>query len=35
MAGLAASGVLTSALRIMTKAAFEDSQNGLRKGARM
>ncbi|XP_078157008.1 equilibrative nucleotide transporter 3-like [Carex rostrata] len=33
MAGLAASGVLTSALRIMTKAAFEDSQNGLRKGA--
>ncbi|KAJ4813356.1 Equilibrative nucleoside transporter 4 [Rhynchospora pubera] len=33
MAGLAASGVLTSALRCMTKAAFEDSNDGLRKGA--
>ncbi|KAF3320938.1 equilibrative nucleotide transporter 3-like protein [Carex littledalei] len=33
LAGLAASGVLTSALRFITKAAFENSQNGLRKGA--
>jgi hypothetical protein len=33
LAGLAASGVLTSALRLITKAAFEDSQNGLRNGA--
>ncbi|KAJ1700745.1 hypothetical protein LUZ63_000524 [Rhynchospora breviuscula] len=33
MAGLAASGVLTSALRCMTKGAFEDSHDGLRKGA--
>lgn len=33
IAGLAASGVLTSALRLITKAAFEDSRNGLRKGA--
>ncbi|KAK6918955.1 Equilibrative nucleoside transporter [Dillenia turbinata] len=32
-AGLAASGVLTSALRLITKAAFENSQDGLRKGA--
>ncbi|KAL8229628.1 hypothetical protein R6Q57_014528 [Mikania cordata] len=31
-AGLAASGVLTSALRLITKAAFENSSNGLRKG---
>ncbi|KAG9452795.1 hypothetical protein H6P81_005699 [Aristolochia fimbriata] len=32
-AGLAASGALTSALRVVTKAAFENSKNGLRKGA--
>ncbi|XP_012434512.1 equilibrative nucleotide transporter 3 isoform X1 [Gossypium raimondii] len=32
-AGLAASGALTSALRLITKAAFEMSNNGLRKGA--
>ncbi|KAH1031163.1 hypothetical protein J1N35_043337 [Gossypium stocksii] len=32
-AGLAASGVITSALRLITKAAFENSQGGLRKGA--
>lgn len=32
-AGLAASGVLTSALRLITKAAFENSKDGLRKGA--
>lgn len=32
MAGLAASGVATSALRLITKAAFEDASNGLRKG---
>ncbi|CAI9783871.1 unnamed protein product [Fraxinus pennsylvanica] len=31
-AGLAASGALTSGLRIMTKAAFDKSSNGLRKG---
>ncbi|KAK6932463.1 Equilibrative nucleoside transporter, partial [Dillenia turbinata] len=31
-AGLAASGALTSGLRLMTKAAFEKSSNGLRKG---
>ncbi|XVF25919.1 hypothetical protein REPUB_Repub13aG0255600 [Reevesia pubescens] len=31
-AGLAASGALTSALRLITKAAFEKSDNGLRKG---
>ncbi|KAL1829762.1 hypothetical protein ACET3Z_008174 [Daucus carota] len=30
--GLAASGALTSGLRLMTKAAFEHSGNGLRKG---
>ncbi|CAI9087650.1 OLC1v1021779C1 [Oldenlandia corymbosa var. corymbosa] len=30
--GLAASGALTSGLRLMTKAAFENSNNGLRKG---
>ncbi|WOK99772.1 equilibrative nucleotide transporter 3 [Canna indica] len=35
MAGLAASGTLTSALRLITKAAFENSQDGLRKGAIM
>ncbi|TYG96198.1 hypothetical protein ES288_A11G329600v1 [Gossypium darwinii] len=32
-AGLAAYGALTSALRLITKAAFEKSNNGLRKGA--
>lgn len=32
-AGLAASGIFTSALRFVTKAAFENSQDGLRKGA--
>ncbi|KAI3718806.1 hypothetical protein L6452_19690 [Arctium lappa] len=31
-AGLAASGALTSALRLITKAAFDKSSNGLRKG---
>ncbi|KAK1326161.1 Equilibrative nucleotide transporter 3 [Acorus calamus] len=35
LAGLAASGVLTSALRLITKAAFENSKDGLRKGAMM
>ncbi|KAM7492301.1 hypothetical protein LguiA_035222 [Lonicera macranthoides] len=33
LAGLAASGALTSVLRLITKAAFENSQDGLRKGA--
>lgn len=33
VAGLAASGAITSALRLITKAAFENSQDGLRKGA--
>ncbi|GAV83284.1 Nucleoside_tran domain-containing protein [Cephalotus follicularis] len=33
LAGFAASGVLTSALRLITKAAFENSKDGLRKGA--
>ncbi|CAH9112294.1 unnamed protein product [Cuscuta epithymum] len=32
LAGLAASGALTSVLRLVTKAAFEGSNNGLRKG---
>lgn len=32
-AGLAASGTATSALRMVTKAAFENSRDGLRKGA--
>ncbi|KAL2495186.1 Equilibrative nucleotide transporter 3 [Forsythia ovata] len=32
-AGLAASGALTSGLRMITKAAFDKSNNGLRKGA--
>lgn len=32
-AGLAASGVITSGLRLVTKAAFDKSNNGLRKGA--
>ncbi|XP_008800351.2 equilibrative nucleotide transporter 3-like [Phoenix dactylifera] len=35
LAGLAASGALTSALRLITKAAFENTQDGLRKGAMM
>lgn len=34
LAGLAASGAITSALRLITKAAFENSKDGLRKGAR-
>ncbi|KAJ4837739.1 hypothetical protein Tsubulata_015330 [Turnera subulata] len=32
-AGLAASGALTSALRLITKAAFDKANDGLRKGA--
>ncbi|KAL5774633.1 hypothetical protein ACOSP7_012190 [Xanthoceras sorbifolium] len=32
VAGLAAAGALTSALRLLTKAAFENSHDGLRKG---
>ncbi|KAH9611857.1 hypothetical protein KSS87_019536, partial [Heliosperma pusillum] len=32
-AGVAASGALTSALRLITKAAFDKSHDGLRKGA--
>lgn len=32
-AGLAASGAFTSGLRFITKAAFENTENGLRKGA--
>ncbi|XP_026397829.1 equilibrative nucleotide transporter 2-like [Papaver somniferum] len=35
LAGMAASGVLTTGLRLITKAAFENSRNGLRKGAMM
>jgi len=35
LAGLAASGALISVLRMVTKAAFEKSNNGLRKGASM
>ncbi|KAK4286202.1 hypothetical protein QN277_002793 [Acacia crassicarpa] len=35
LCGLAASGVLTSSLRLITKAAFENSRDGLRKGAIM
>lgn len=31
-AGLAASGALTSGLRLITKAAFDKTENGLRKG---
>jgi equilibrative nucleoside transporter 1/2/3 len=34
-AGLAASGALISLLRVLTKLAFEKSDNGLRKGASM
>ncbi|KAJ4876448.1 Equilibrative nucleotide transporter 3 [Raphanus sativus] len=33
MAGLGVAGALTSAFRLMTKAAFENSNDGLRKGA--
>ncbi|CAL0322673.1 unnamed protein product [Lupinus luteus] len=33
LAGLAASGALTSVLRFITKAAFDNSKDGLRKGA--
>lgn len=33
LAGLAASGALTSALRLITKAAFANTKDGLRKGA--
>ncbi|CAN6972303.1 unnamed protein product [Brassica rapa subsp. trilocularis] len=33
MAGLGVAGALTSAFRLMTKAAFENSNGGLRKGA--
>ncbi|KAF8112154.1 hypothetical protein N665_0066s0032 [Sinapis alba] len=33
MAGLGVAGALTSAFRLMTKAAFEKSNDGLRKGA--
>ncbi|KAF5939770.1 hypothetical protein HYC85_024029 [Camellia sinensis] len=33
LAGLAASGALTPGLRLITKAAFENSKDGLRKGA--
>ncbi|KAI9075285.1 hypothetical protein K1719_042690 [Acacia pycnantha] len=35
LCGLAASGALTSSLRLITKAAFENSRDGLRKGAIM
>ncbi|KAF5183220.1 Equilibrative nucleotide transporter [Thalictrum thalictroides] len=35
LAGMAASGALTSLLRFVTKAAFERSKDGLRKGALM
>ena len=34
-AGLAASGALTSALRLITKAAFDKSKDGPRKGVSM
>ncbi|XP_023751363.1 equilibrative nucleotide transporter 3 [Lactuca sativa] len=33
LAGLSASGALTSTLRLFTKGVFDNSQNGLRKGA--
>jgi len=33
LAGEAASGALTSVLRLITKAIFENSKDGLRKGA--
>ncbi|KAL5579278.1 hypothetical protein UlMin_011720 [Ulmus minor] len=32
LAGLAASGAITSGLRLVTKAAFDEAKNGLRKG---
>nr|CAB3454629.1 unnamed protein product [Digitaria exilis] len=32
-AGMAASGAITSALRLVTKAAFENSRDGIRRGA--
>lgn len=35
LAGMAASGGLISSLRMLTKLAFEKSDNGLRKGASM
>lgn len=35
LAGLAASGALTSGLRLITKAAFNNADDGLRKGAMM
>lgn len=35
LAGMAASGALTSALRLVTVAAFENQHNGLRKGVSM
>nr|GME12250.1 equilibrative nucleotide transporter 3 [Ipomoea batatas] len=35
LAGMAASGALTSALRLFTKAIFDNSNHGLRKGAIM
>lgn len=35
LAGWAAAGTLTSVLRLLTKAAFEKSDHGLRKGACM
>lgn len=34
-AGLAASGAITAALRFFTKAVFENSRDGMRKGASM
>ncbi|KAF5184730.1 equilibrative nucleotide transporter 3-like [Thalictrum thalictroides] len=35
LTGVAASGALTSCLKLVTKAAFEGSKDGLRKGALM
>lgn len=35
LAGMAASGALTSGLRLITKAAFDNSKDGFRKGAGM
>ncbi|CAN1319186.1 Equilibrative nucleotide transporter 3 [Linum perenne] len=35
VAGLAASGVMTSALRLVTKAAFDNANHGLRKGVQL
>jgi len=34
-AGIAASGALTSGMRLITKAAFDKAHDGLRKGASM